>query len=281
VSCRARRVLAGILLGVAAVVGVWPHTGSAVAASSATTTTPVTTTAPSPLHVSMVGDSVMLGARDDLLASLPGDQVTVDAVENRSLLGAVSLVAPVASAMGDVVVLALGYNDAADPAVFRGRIDSMMGALAPVPAVVWFTQRVFRPDRAPMNQELTAAQQRYPNLQVVDWDATVAAHPDYVYADGIHLTPPGRTAFAALARVAVDGYRVTRQAPVTTTATSAPVTDAQDTVVAAGDEASSDTGRRVLLALVIGAGALAILVMAAAVTRRLAPNPGSHAARHW
>ncbi len=228
----------------------------------------------------MVGDSVMLGARDDLLASLPGDQVTVDAVENRSLLGAVSLVAPVASAMGDVVVLDLGYNDASDPAVFRGRIDSMMGALAPVPAVVWFTQRVFRPDRAPMNQELAAAQQRYPNLRVVDWDATVAAHPDYVYGDGIHLTPPGRAAFAALAREAVDGYRVTRQAPVTTVAPAAPVTRAQDARVVTGDE-SSDTGRRVLFALVIGAGALAVLAMAAAVTRGLAPSPGSHAVRHW
>lgn len=274
-----------MLFGATAAVGAWPLVGGAGSAAGAagdatTTTAPTATTRPTALHVSMVGDSVMLGARDDLLASLPGDQVTVDAVENRSLLGAVSLVAPEASAMGDVVVLDLGYNDASDPAVFRSRIDSMMGALAPVPAVVWFTQRVFRPDRAPMNQELAAAQQRYPNLRVVDWDAAVAAHPDYVYGDGIHLTTSGRAEFAALAREAVDGYRATRQVPVTTAPPPAAVTRAQDSGVVARD-ASPDTGRRVLLALLIGAGALAILVAAAAVSRRIAPPSGSHAARRW
>jgi hypothetical protein len=260
--------------------------GQAVAAPTSPRA-PVTTTAPAPLRISMFGDSVMLGARDDLLASFPGDQVTVDAAEDRSLLGAVDMLRPPATPLGDVVVLDLGYNDASDPAVFRGRIDSMMAVLANVPHVVWFTQHAFTPERAPMNQELVAAQARFANLGVVDWDAEVAAHPDDVYGDGIHLTPTGRAAFAAVTVRSVDAARAARAARAAPTTTRAPVptsvapaTEAADTGARAADTEES-TGRRTLLAAVIGIAALAILGAAALSTRRLARAPNRMHRTHW
>jgi lysophospholipase L1-like esterase len=177
-----------------------------------------------PLRLSMFGDSVMLGARDQLLGRFPDASVTVDAVENRSLLGAVSVL-QAAQPLGDVVVLDLGYNDADDPAGFRQRIDAAMAVLSAVPKVIWLNQREFKAGRAGMNAELAAATARYGNLDVVDWNAEVTAHPEDVYGDGIHLTPAGQSAMAGLVRQRFDAYAAARTPATTaTTTTTAPTT---------------------------------------------------------
>ncbi len=178
---------------------------------------------PAVLRVAVIGDSVLLGAKEELLAQFAGQQVTVDAVEDRSLLGAIGLFRSAGPALGDVVVLDLGYNDSSDPAVFRGRVDDAMTALAGVRRVIWLNQHDWGPGRAGMNAELTAAASRYANLDVVDWNAEVAAHPDYVYADAIHLTATGQPAMAAAVRDHFDRY-VASLTPTTTPAPStAPV----------------------------------------------------------
>lgn len=173
-----------------------------------------------PLRVSMFGDSVLLGARDALLAQFSGQPVTVDAMEDRSLLGAISLFQSAGPALGDVVVLDLGYNDASDPTVFLGRIDDAMHALAAVRRVFWLNQHDWGPGRAGMNAELVAATARYPNLEVIDWNAEVSAHPDEVYADSIHLTPAGQTAMANLVRLHYDQW-IESLTPTTTSTTKA------------------------------------------------------------
>jgi hypothetical protein len=173
-----------------------------------------------PLRVSIYGDSVLLGARNDLLTQFAGQQVTVDAVEDRSLLGAIGLFQNAGPALGDVVVLDLGYNDVADAGVFRSRIDAAMSALAGVKRVIWLNQHDWGPGRAAMNDELTAAASRYPNLDVVDWNAQVAAHPEYVYSDQIHLTPAGQPAMATAVRTHFDQY----VASLTPTTTAVPTT---------------------------------------------------------
>jgi lysophospholipase L1-like esterase len=219
-----------------------------------------------PLRISMFGDSVMLGARDQLLARFPDASVTVDAVESRSLLGAVSVL-QASQPLGDIVVLDLGYNDTDDPTVFRQRIDAAMAVLAAVPRVIWINQREFAAGRAGMNAELVAAASRYANLDVVDWNAEVAAHPDDVYGDGIHLAPAGQVAMASLVRQHVDAF-VASLTPVPT-ATTAPTTRAPAPVVASGSprlaDASSTVDRSGLDALglggaLVGAGVLLLLI---------------------
>jgi hypothetical protein len=186
-------------------------------------------------RVSMFGDSVLLGAKEELLAAFSDQQATVDAVEDRSLLGTIGLFQSEGAALGDVVVLDLGYNDAADAAVFRSRIDGAMSALSGVKRVIWLNQHDWGPGRASMNAELVAATTRYPNLEVVDWNAEVAAHPDDVYADAIHLTPAGQTAMATLVRQQFDR----RGASTTTTTTTAPSTTTSTTTTVAPAAASA------------------------------------------
>jgi hypothetical protein len=248
---------------VAAVIGAL--TVSLVAASSTSAQTPS-------LRVSMYGDSVLLGAHDQLLARFGDQQASVDAVEDRSLLGAVGIFRAAGPALGDVVVLDLGYNDSPDPAVFRSRIDDAMSALAGVKHVIWLNQHDWG-GRADMNAELGAAASRYSNLEVVDWNSEVNAHPEYVYGDSIHLTPAGQTAMATLVRDRFDRY-VSSLTPASTAAPATTATPATTAVVARPHAArhaasatsdSSGNPRRVaevlgLAALVIALGAVAIVL---------------------
>jgi hypothetical protein len=218
-----------------------------------------------PPSISMFGDSVMLGAREELLAQFAGQPVSVDAVEDRSLLGAIDLFRQAGPALGEVVVLDLGYNDAADPAVFRERVDAAMTALANVRRVFWLNQHDWGPGRAAMNAELAAAQARHPNLTVIDWNAEVTAHPDEVYADSIHLTPSGQTAMAALVRQHYDQWiasltRTTTSSTTTstTTTTAAKTPTAARGAAAAGDGDDSGFDRSNLL---IGAGVVVVLLV--------------------
>jgi hypothetical protein len=198
-----------------AVVLVFAHPADGSAAPSASPASSV--------RVMMFGDSVMLGARDELLARFAGAPVTVDAVESRSIIGALGVM-QAAQPLGDVVVLDLGYNDSDDPAVFRTRIDAAMAVLAAVPRVVWLNQKEFTPQRAGMNAELDAARARYANLDVVDWNAEVAAHPEDVTGDGIHLTPAGQVAMATLVRREFDAYVASLTIPATSAPRSSTVT---------------------------------------------------------
>jgi lysophospholipase L1-like esterase len=173
-----------------------------------------------PLRVSVFGDSVLLGASEEISATLAGNDVSVDAHENLSLLGALSTLGGARPNIGDVVVLDYGYNDGTDLGAWRSRVDQAMTILQGVPRVVWLDQREFAPGRAEMNAELRAAAARYPNLDVVDWNAAVAAHPDYVYSDGIHLTPSGQQGMADLVHARVAAFVTDRVAALTTTTTS-------------------------------------------------------------
>jgi hypothetical protein len=222
-----------------------------------------------PLRVSMYGDSVMLGARDQLLSQFAGQQVTVDAMEDRSLLGAIGMFQAAGPALGDVVVLDLGYNDSDDPATFRGRIDGAMAALSGVRRVFWANQHEWAPGRAGMNAELTAAAARYPTLEVIDWNAEVVAHPDYVYADGIHLTPSGQPAFAALVKQHVDHW-VDSLSPTTTSTTAASTTSTLAPAGASGAArtaaASADSGDDGVGTVAVVAGVVVVVAVVLAVS---------------
>jgi len=182
-----------------------------------------------PLHVSVFGDSVLLGASEEISSVLAGNDVSVVAHEDMSLLGALGTLSAARPTMGDVVVLDYGYNDGTDLGAWRDRIGQAMAILDRVPRVIWLDQREFAPGRAEMNAELRAAAARYPNLDVVDWNATVAAHPDDTYSDGIHLTPAGQQAMADLVRARVDAFvaqRIVALVPSTTTSTTSTTTTA-------------------------------------------------------
>lgn len=101
--------------------------------------------------------------------------------------------------LGDVLVVDVGYNEAA-----RGYglgIDHLMrAALAQgAKAVVWVTLRETRPLYHATNVAIKAAAKRWHQLVVADWNAYSRGRP-WFGRDRLHLTPTGASALAAFVR---------------------------------------------------------------------------------
>ena len=238
-----------------------------------------------PLRISVFGDSVLLGAAGAIQSALAPNNVSVDAHENLSLLGALGTLQAARPDIGDVVVLDLGYNDGPDPGVWRGRVDQAMAILAGVPKVIWLGQSNFANGRAEMNAQLVSAMQQYPNLEFVDWNTIVAAHPDAVYGDGVHLTPVGQAAMADVVRQRVDAFVAARVAATSTTlapatapttlapsTTSAPDVDggkASATPTSHGHDDGSEDGPWIVAAVAAGVLLLAVTAGVTVARRRV------------
>lgn len=150
---------------------------------------------PGPATVWVVGDSVILGAKAQVPAALPGWKVTFDAKESRRIQAGISILKARTGPPPRVAVIHLCTNWG-EPN-YAGQIDKAMAALAGVDRVVWVTCQPWRPEVAAADADITAAADRYPNLVVADW-AALGDQPVYVYRDHLHLKTPGAVALAAL-----------------------------------------------------------------------------------
>lgn len=141
--------------------------------------------------VFLVGDSITVMARMDQEVP-PG--WAVDARAGRTTPEGIAVVEERDLADVDVVVVALGTNDAADDAATYGaRVDRMLDAIGPGPEVVWINVDANTAELARaadgVNAALDDAARRHPRLVVADWDAYVAEHEDeddLRSGDGIH-----------------------------------------------------------------------------------------------
>jgi peptidoglycan/LPS O-acetylase OafA/YrhL len=150
--------------------------------------------APGTVTVTAIGDSVMLGAAGPLKARL-GETSAIDAKVSRQFRDGVALVASLRQEgrLAPVVVVHLGTNGPPTPA----DVDAMMAAAAAA-RVLLVTVRVNRSWSDETNAVLTASPARHPKAALVDWSAHSTSHPEWFHSDGIHLTPAGADAYAAL-----------------------------------------------------------------------------------
>lgn len=169
----------------------------------------------------VVGDSTILGAQAQVQETFGGSgwEVVFDAAVSRSTLAGAEVVAARAAELTDTLVVGLGANDSGNPALFRQRIDAVMGAAGPGPRVLWLTIPEVRPYYGPANQVLRDAAAVHPNLRVVDWH-TVAPQPGMTASDGLHLTPTGARAMALVLLAAASA--VAEPVPPPTTAAPPP-----------------------------------------------------------
>jgi len=171
----------------------------------------------------VVSDSVVLGAKEALPRALPGWQVTVAGRPAVFTEVAAAEVPGDAALVGDVAVVATGYNYPYwDPARFDRSVDTMVANLLAAGAkrVVWVTLREVKPAFVSasawaqiqpyywyfptVNEHLRAALARHPQLSLADW-AAVADEPGLTY-DAIHLNPVGAARMAELIRTTVEGF---------------------------------------------------------------------------
>jgi peptidoglycan/LPS O-acetylase OafA/YrhL len=164
---------------------------SVPAAAETTTTAPPTTPAPpvAPASITVIGDSVILGAADAFLTRY-GGSVYVNAEVSRST-GTVIDVANLLVAggqLGDVVIIQTGNNGR----IGGGQLDQLLSLLANVPTVILINVRVPRPWQDENNATIAATAPNYPNVKLLDWFTATADKGDWFYSDGTHLRPAGR-----------------------------------------------------------------------------------------
>lgn len=186
-----------------------PATTTSATTTTATPTTtapPPPTTVPAPTlppltggdrSVYVLGDSVLLGARETVPAALAGWVVTMDTVGSRRLPQGIEVLRAVRPQLGAVVVIQQGNNYIEAEGSFAAQIDEAMRVLEGVPRVVWLTVAERWPSRVAINQAIRAAPSRWPNAVVADWAVLIAQHPEYA-EDLLHLSPSGRVAIASL-----------------------------------------------------------------------------------
>jgi peptidoglycan/LPS O-acetylase OafA/YrhL len=148
-----------------------------------------------------LGDSVMVGARDQLAERL-GPRFSMDAAVGRQADDFVYLVQQLDAdgKVPDVLILQMGNNGP----LLDDEMDALRAATAPIDQVFLVN------DHAPVswveesNQRLSEAAAAWPHTTLIDWASLASSDADLTW-DGAHLQPGGAEAYAQLVASAVNG----------------------------------------------------------------------------
>lgn len=144
-----------------------------------------------------IGDSVLLGAREHLLKSLPG--IHIDAGVGRQASEGLKVIRAWrrTGARASTVLVHLGTNGYINEAQYR----EMLGELADRSTVI--NVHAERRWTAPNNAMIARLAADFPNVRLIDWHAIASGQPRYFVKDGIHLTPQGIAALDAQIQAAI------------------------------------------------------------------------------
>jgi hypothetical protein len=156
--------------------------------------------APEDGWIAAIGDSVMLGSKEELEKLIgPG---TVDAIVSRQFLDAPRLVGDMLDrdVPPQVIIAALGTNGEVQARHF----DELMEIAADVPLMVFVNVHVpTRNWEATSNREIAAGIERYDNAVLVDWFTPMEGRSDLFAVDNFHPTQAGRVIYAGLVADAI------------------------------------------------------------------------------
>lgn len=154
------------------------------------------------LPVLAIGDSVMLGAIDNLHDMFPNSYV--DAEVSRSLWKASGILEELSKSgkLGEPIVINLGANGDCSLSCKKEIMEKCLGK-----EVFWLNTT----NNPSFNTTLSSFAQNYSNLHIIDWNNLSKGHEEYFYADGIHLTGSGRRAYTeviynAIYQTYLDAY---------------------------------------------------------------------------
>ncbi len=147
----------------------------------------------------VVGDSIVLGAQEEIVASAPaGWAARVDAKVSRGTDAGLDVVRANKASITDVLVIGLGANDGGSPGIFGPRVEALLAEVAHVPHVFWLEIAEVRPYYPGANAVVRDVASRYDNVSVIPWSALALSNPGLTADDGLHLTGPGQQAMADL-----------------------------------------------------------------------------------
>lgn len=152
-------------------------------------------------RLTMVGDSVMLGAVPVLMEEMP--EAIIDAQESRQVVEAVDILKGLQKEdkLGTTVVIELGINSYFTPATGQEVIDY----LGKDRKIYWVTvYGKYLQDQTKINEVIEGLAEKNDNVQVIPWSQEAQKHPEWFYNDGIHLNGEGRNGFAQVICSALD-----------------------------------------------------------------------------
>ena len=163
------------------------------------------------VRVSVVGESIARGAEDRLRADLGQERYVHTMLINHKHIREMQPFVPDIVAEPDlrILVVQLGVNDTAEKRTFaqmRTDIRRFLQTAAPQVECVWWLDikeqiiddynPIYEAHAPTFNAILRQEAARFPNVHVGGFDEWASARPQYLGKDGLHLSEPGRAAFA-------------------------------------------------------------------------------------
>ena len=181
---------------------------TSIVGTTVTTTVPRSTAGdpgllPDDGRVTMVGDSVMLGAAPDLLAAF-GDKGNVDARVARQAASLAPVIKQlgVEGRLGTTVVVQVGINGTVTEEDLHAVSEAAAGR-----RLVIINARVPRPWEQGNRATVARVVPTLPHASIIDWYKLSNGKRDWYLNDGVHLTEPGRAAYTAAIQKAVTKAR--------------------------------------------------------------------------
>ena len=160
----------------------------------------------------VVGDSVVLGARSDIERGIRGAVVYAHIGWQIANVRKTLEHARSAGDLAAKVVVHIGTNGY----FTEKQLRSLLQLLADRELVLLINSRVPRPWMAANNALLARVVPEYANVQLLDWHAVADGHPEWFFSDGVHLTPTGARAFVGLVATAGAAHALPAIATPTT-----------------------------------------------------------------
>ena len=160
-------------------------------------------------QVTLVGDSVLLGASPYLLRRLPAARI--EAKVGRQGSDGLKLVKSLRedAQLGDAAVIHLGTNGYLAEKQFRALLEHLADRKTVVVLNVYGARRWIGPNNALIER----ISQEFDNVRLVDWHAMGQSNPSYFVQDGIHLSGSGIHAYYQQIRIALGQPEVTLTGP--------------------------------------------------------------------
>ena len=135
-----------------------------------------------------VGDSVMLGALEDLYEQFPKGYFDAKLSRTAWVVNGILKDLKSRNMLGNPIVFGLGANgdcpDSCKVEIMKTVEDRDV-----------FWMNATNDKDVHVNARIAKFAENYDNLHVIDWETISQGHPEYFVADGIHLTASGRKAY--------------------------------------------------------------------------------------
>jgi hypothetical protein len=144
--------------------------------------------------LSVIGDSVVLGARSAITSAVPG--ATIDASVARFPGGFIGRVKKLSKRndLGSTVAIHPGTNGVMPESMLRDLLDQ----LTDYDRVILINSSMPRSWEKPNNSVVKKVAPDYSNVVVADWKSLATGNKDYFVSDQVHLSKKGAVAFAQL-----------------------------------------------------------------------------------